>query len=393
VVCEADSDTIYAAGSGLTLTGGVFSVNTTTIQARITGTCGTDSSIRQINTDGSVVCETDDNTTYTAGSGVSLSGTTFSINTSTIQARITGVCSAESSIRVVNSNGTVSCESDTNTTYTAGDGIGLSGTTFSAAGTPYDNVVIVAKSGGDYDTITAAMTSITDAGSSNRYLVWVAPGVYNERVTMKQYVDLQGAGQEVTKIASTAAATAAAGAVITGDATSTIRDLTISFTGTDAYGVGVYGLTNGIPSMSHVTISVGGGQNRYGVYAGGSTTTTAELRHLLIQEASPSGSSTVYGVRVGGDTTTITMVDSVISIIGGYSGATVYGVAMESTAASTVSVRSSLIYTPSGYYALDGGTTSITLANNTLVQGIYSGSPQCFGNMDEAGVFYTNTCP
>ena len=54
----------------------------------------------------------------------------------------------------------------------------------------YGNVVVVAKSGGDYTSIQAALTDITGVSDTNRYLVWVAPGIYTETVTMKQYVDL-----------------------------------------------------------------------------------------------------------------------------------------------------------------------------------------------------------
>jgi len=48
-------------------------------QARVSSVCSAGSSIRQIATDGTVTCETDDNTTYSAGNQLSLAGTTFNL--------------------------------------------------------------------------------------------------------------------------------------------------------------------------------------------------------------------------------------------------------------------------------------------------------------------------
>jgi hypothetical protein len=93
----------------------------------------------------------------------------------------------------------------------------------------YQNVVIVAKSGGDYTSVQAAMDSITDAAADNPYLVRVAPGVYNEAVTLKPYVHLQGAGQENTVITSTVSngnhSPTQATLVLARDAS--VRDLTV----------------------------------------------------------------------------------------------------------------------------------------------------------------------
>jgi len=50
------------------------------LQRRVSGTCGSGNAIRVINADGTVTCEADDDTTYTAGTGLSLAGTTFSVN-------------------------------------------------------------------------------------------------------------------------------------------------------------------------------------------------------------------------------------------------------------------------------------------------------------------------
>jgi hypothetical protein len=124
--------------------------------------------------------------------------------------------------------------SDEDTTYTAGVGLDLSGTEFSAHGTAYENVVVVAKSGGDYTSVQAAIDSITDAATDNPYLVWVAPGVYSETVTMKPYVHLQGAGQAATTITCSVSSESfvptQATLVLAGDAS--LRDLTVGNSGT-----------------------------------------------------------------------------------------------------------------------------------------------------------------
>jgi hypothetical protein len=95
--------------------------------------------------------------------------------------------------------------------------------------THYQNVVVVAKSGGDYTSVQAAIDSIADAAADNAYLVWVAPGVYSETVTMKPYVHLQGAGQEATVITSTTSDSAwpptQATLVLASD--TSLRDLTV----------------------------------------------------------------------------------------------------------------------------------------------------------------------
>lgn len=53
--------------------------DTSLLQARVTGTCTPGSTIRAINSDGSVVCESSNPATYSAGAGLQLTGTEFSL--------------------------------------------------------------------------------------------------------------------------------------------------------------------------------------------------------------------------------------------------------------------------------------------------------------------------
>jgi hypothetical protein len=105
-------------------------------QARVGAKCDDGSSIREIKEDGTVVCELDDvgsgGSSYSAGTGLKLTGAAFSVDTVAIQSRVTATCTAGSSIRAVAADGSVSCETDdVGASYTAGAGLALTGVQFS----------------------------------------------------------------------------------------------------------------------------------------------------------------------------------------------------------------------------------------------------------------------
>jgi hypothetical protein len=239
----------------------------------------------------------DDDTTYSAGFGLTLGGTTFGVVTSTVQQRVTGACSVGYAIRRVNADGSVVCEQDNDTIYTAGEGLVLDGTEFSAQGSSYANVVVVAKSGGDHKSVQKAIESITDAAEDNAYLVWVAPGVYEEQVTMKPYVHLQGAGQEATIITSTVSSSSLppGQATLVLTRTTSLRDLTVGNGGTGACNVALLA-TAGTTQTLVVDVTaraLGGGMLNYAIFLTGSGTDVT-LRHITGLAEDGNGSN--YGL-------------------------------------------------------------------------------------------------
>jgi len=118
------------------------------------------------------------------------------------------------------------------------------------------NVVVVAKSGGDHTSIQDALDSITDASASNPYLVWVAPGTYTETVTMKQYVDIEGAGELVTKITYTESGYDDTITVVGAD-NAELRFLTVENTGGGADAIAIHN-DSASPRLTHVTAIASG---------------------------------------------------------------------------------------------------------------------------------------
>jgi hypothetical protein len=180
----------------------------------------------------------------------------------------------------------------------------------------YANVVVVAKSGGDYLTISEALNSITTASDSNRYLIKVMPGVYTELVEMKEYVDIEGSGELNTIITYTGSSTFQA--TLEGADNAELRTLTVENTGTKPYAVAIYN-NSASPRLTQVTaIASGGTTESYGVRndyssspvmtdvsasAGGSGTNCYGVYNYLssphmtnVRAKASGGTSTNYGV-------------------------------------------------------------------------------------------------
>lgn len=141
-------------------------------------------------------------------------------------------------------------------------------------GGSYQNVIMVATSGGDFSSVADAMNSISAAGPTNRYLVQVGPGVYaeSERVSVPAWVHLKGSGPHTTLISSTQSGTSAtigSTAVALAD-NAAISEIGILNTGTNAQAMGLYlagASRETLIDNVHVTVSgARSGGGRYGIY-------------------------------------------------------------------------------------------------------------------------------
>lgn len=295
--------------------------------------------------------------TYTAGAGLTLSGNQFNADTTYLQRRVASNCTVGSSIRAINADGTVVCEPDDNTTYTAGAGLELSGNQFRIKGSGYQNVRIVAKSGGDFTSIQAALDSITNASETNRYLVWVAPGVYNEHVKMIPYVDIEGSGELTTKITYGGSSSMERGTV-EGANSAELRFLTVENTGGASFAVAIYNYSAS-PRLIHLTIYASGGSAAtIGVYNNQNCSPYMTNLNIFAQGGTGSG-NLCYGV-LNLASSTPTMKDLTVSATG--SPGTFRNVAIWNAGNSPVGLTNVLA----------------TATNGTYVYGVYSGDSSLY---------------
>lgn len=156
-----------------------------------------------------------------------------------VTSKPTWSCSAGQYVQGIDaSSGGVSCvtdkfEADTNTTYTAGTGLALSGTEFSLD-KDGPRLAIVSQDSGHYADPAAAMDSLGSwcgtPSATAPCLIRVLPGEYSlsSDLAMQSYVDIAGAGAGVTVL------TTADGVTINGAANAALRDLTVEESGGSA---------------------------------------------------------------------------------------------------------------------------------------------------------------
>ena len=140
---------------------------------------------------------------------------------------------------------------------------------------PLANVVNVAKSGGDFTSLSAALAAITDASKDNPYVIRIAPGVYSEYIDLKPYIDLEGSGEGVTILrgfggptdpgaGDCSSATLRAEGIIAPE----VRHLTVESDGTgSAVAVAICTEDTGKHlRLTHISAIASGGFNNKGIY-------------------------------------------------------------------------------------------------------------------------------
>lgn len=148
--------------------------------------------------------------------------------------------------------------------------------------------IIVAKSGGQFTSIQAAINSVNPT-ADNPYVIKVMPGTYTENVVMKSYISLHGSGRETTTIASPVLT----GGTVVVDIYSVTQVGISGFTITNGY----YGIRNELSSK--VTITDNTVKANY--WTGSHNRSTGET---VISRNNITGQINGAGIGVDGYTTT-----------------------------------------------------------------------------------------
>jgi hypothetical protein len=254
------------------------------------------------------------------------------------------------------------------------------------------NVVTVAKSGGDFTSIQAAIDSITGASATTPSMVYIAPGTYMEQVVAKAFVDLVGAGPGQTRIYTEGGDVLSSAFTLSVGASSEVRDLSIltAANASFSFAVGV-ALTSGSPVLRNVRVDTfGATAGNYGVV--NSTGGLPEISDSIIVV---SGTHPIL-VGIYNDASNLRLIRSHVTA----TGATLVGYGVSNASSDGLT-----LYDFSAAYSEISGDTADVRSDVDFVSHLRfselsntgyaanGGSEVCTFMTDTSGGSYPSTCP
>jgi hypothetical protein len=151
----------------------------------------------------------------------------------------------------------------------------------------FQNVAVVAPTGGDYTDPAAAMGAYNSwcgtPSETNPCLLKIMPGVYDigvSTVVMQPYIDIEGSGQNVTVITGTVSngSWPPSNGVVNGASNAEIRFLTVKSTALGDYGAAILN-SSASPAITNVSATASGETDidNYGVYNASSSPTMTNV--------------------------------------------------------------------------------------------------------------------
>jgi len=232
------------------------------------------------------------------------------------------------------------------------------------------NVATVAPSGGNYSDPAVAMADFANwcgtPSATNPCLLKIMPGIYDvgsSSVIMRDYVDIEGSGENVTIIIGDISTTGESyQGVLIAASNAEVRFLSIINDATG--GVNAVAISSDFqsPRMLHVSATASGGSVNVGVlinHRGSDPQIT--LTHV---NASASGGTFNYGVEYIDSTPTLT------NITASASGGTSYGVFDQNDAGGRATIEFSVISGGSSAVHSLNGSQPAYIANTRLEGGV-----------------------
>jgi hypothetical protein len=181
------------------------------------------------------------------------------------------------------------------------DGVDNEGT----GGGSYENVIVVAKNGtGDYESVSQALAQTSGASQTNRFLVWVAPGVYTDTnlLQVREYVHLKGAGTNATVLVSNRSDNAPNNdaATVQLDDGALISDISVRNIGTGNFGIALYSdQTTRDTVIDNVMAEVSGSGTGGGRYAALLNDAEVTIQNSALKASGAAGPGSAVNAAVG----------------------------------------------------------------------------------------------